>query len=277
MKAFKRARRQWRSHPLWSQYISPLGKIYLNVVPWLDILTMLAWGVLFLKYFVIGRLQLLIHPNYFALVLAAGIVLVVIAGVNTWNQVSEKQGKIPPLTAAETQHLTLFPPGVATSLLLIVALSGFIIPPKILASDTALQRGLSETLPYTRTEAQTFYSAIKPEERSLLDWVRTFNAYPEPDAYRGQPANVTGFVVHSPTLSEEYILISRFVITCCAVDAYPVGLPVKLPPGTPRYEQDIWLEIQGEMTTETFGEQRQLVIAAKNTQQIPTPSNPYEF
>jgi uncharacterized repeat protein (TIGR03943 family) len=59
---------------------------------------------------------------------------------------------------------------------------------------------------------------------------------------------VSGFVTHIPGWPDEYFMITRFVLTCCAADAYPVGLPVELPPGTERPKPDTWLEV-GHMTT----------------------------
>ncbi|MEA5467909.1 TIGR03943 family putative permease subunit, partial [Spirulina sp. 06S082] len=133
------------------------------------------------------------------------------------------------------------------------------------------------SLPFTRTQVQSFAARIKPEDRTLMDWIRTLNAYPEPDAYTDLPANVTGFVVYIDSLPKDYLMISRFVITCCAVDAYPVGLPVKLPSTRDQFPPDTWLKIEGIMTTEELNGERRLVINATNANKIDTPSNPYEF
>ncbi len=46
------------------------------------------------------------------------------------------------------------------------------------------------------------------------------------------------FVVQLPQLLDNYLLISRFILTCCAVDAYPVGLPVKLSGSRGQYYYD---------------------------------------
>lgn len=155
-------------------------------------------------------------------------------------------------------------------------------------SQMALQRGISESLPVTQTQTQEFRASIKPEERSLIDWIRTLNAYPEPDAYQGQRAKVTGFVIHSPILPDNYIFLSRFILTCCAVDAYPVGLPVRLEGDRSQYPPDTWLEIEGEMMTETLAvdtqtmektptQKRQLVLGAQSIKTIPTPDDPYGY
>ena len=263
--------------------LTPKLKLFL---PGLDILAILAWGVLLFKYWVTGQLKLLIHPNYNLLVLATGILLIILAGVKAWLwvQTLRKKGN----NGETVEHITIFPPGWGSSFLIISAIAGFIIPPTIFESQMALQRGISESLPITQSEIQSFALNIKPEERSLIDWIRTLNAYPEPDAYQGQKANVTGFVVHSPLLPENYIFLSRFIITCCAVDAYPVGLPVKLERDRSSYPPDTWLQIEGEMMTETLTidtqtmqqtptQKRQLVLSANSITTIPTPNDPYGY
>jgi uncharacterized repeat protein (TIGR03943 family) len=122
----------------------------------------------------------------------------------------------------------------------------------------------------------------------LIEWVRTLNVYPEPDAYNGQKAKITGFVVHLPGLPDNYLYLSRFILTCCAVDAYPVGIPIKLPQPRSNYPPDTWLEIEGEMITEILPSininksenettKRQLVLNASALKPIPTPKNPYEY
>jgi uncharacterized repeat protein (TIGR03943 family) len=249
----------------------------------LDIIALLAWGILLLKYAVTGQLRLLIHPNYFSLVILTGIILIILGLVRLAQFLAVK-----PSNRDNLQHITLFPPGWASSLLIVTAIFGLMIPPQILTSQAAIQRGMTESLPVTRAQPQAFRTTTKPEERSLIDWVRTLNAYPEPDAYNGQRARVKGFVVHLPQLPDDYLMISRFVITCCAVDAYPVGIPVRLPQSRANYPPDTWLEIEGEMATEvlalnrqtlmeTESGKRQLVLIADNIEIIPTPADPYAY
>ncbi|MDJ0844096.1 TIGR03943 family putative permease subunit [Crocosphaera sp.] len=256
------------------------------LLPGLDILAILAWGVLLSKYWVTGQLKLLIHPNYNLLVFGTGILLIILGGVKSWLWVQTLRQK--GNNGETVQHISIFPPGWGSSLLIISAIAGLLIPPIIFDSQVALQRGISDSLPITQSQTQSFALNIKPEERSLIDWIRTLNAYPEPDAYQGQKANITGFVVHSPLLSEEYILLSRFIITCCAVDAYPVGLPVKVERGRSNYPPDTWLQIEGEMMTETLAidtqtmqetptQKRQLVLSANTITTIPTPDDPYGY
>lgn len=248
----------------------------LNILPILDILAILSWGVLLFKYWLTGTLRLLIHPNYFLLVFITSIFLLFLGTIKTAQFLSDK-GK-----SDSSGHLSLFYPGIGSSLLLFTAILGLTIPPGVLASQTALQRGMSESLPEVRSQPQEFRLSVNSEERDLIDWVRTLNAYPEPEAYVGQKAKVSGFVVHLPQLDDNYLMITRFILTCCAVDAYPVAIPVKLESTRDDYPPDTWLSISGETIVETLAhagdvDKRQLVIKAKSIEKIPTPADPYGY
>jgi len=248
-------------------------------LPILDIFTLGIWGIVLLKYWHSGELNLLIHPHYFGLIVVTGLALLSIAAwkmlwlLKRWRQhVSGRSVNIPLV-----QHLSLFPPGLSSSLLLVIAILGLIVKPKVFASDTAMQRGISESVTVTRLQPQAFKPLSKPEERSLIDWIRTLNIYPEPDTYTGQPVKLKGFVVHPEKLPPKYLLVSRFVITCCAADAYPVALPVKLKVNKDKYPVDTWIEVEGKMITENLEGERQLTIEANSIEKIDKPDNPYNY
>jgi uncharacterized repeat protein (TIGR03943 family) len=246
------------------------------LTPIIDILAIIGWGSLLLRYWLTGQLKLLIHPNYFILVFFTSLLLLALGITKIWFLLRDLKGKKRENNDT-IQHITVLPRNWGSGLLLITALLGLFIQPTVLTSQMALQRGVNDTLPVTRVETQSFRANIKPEDRTLLDWIRTLNAYPEPDAYAGQPVKLTGFVIHKDHLAENYLYISRFVLTCCAVDAYSIGLPVKLDQPRDFYPPDTWLEIEGEMMTETIDGKRQLVIQAKTARKIPTPSDPYSY
>ncbi len=266
--------------------------------PWLDVGAIFAWGVLLVKLWVTGELSMLIHPNYFGLTVCGGLGLIAIAGFKAWQLLPigrpEKGQSLNQTNSM--QHLGSSALGWSGMVFMVAALVGFMMKPTVFASDKALQRQVTDFVPLagqtisgdltaiTKLKPQPFNANNKPEERSLIGWVRTLTVYPEPDAYTGQPVNVQGFVIHAPELPEQYILLARFIITCCAADVYPVGLPVKLKENRSAYPPDTWLEVQGVMITEKFGvkqsypvgNRRQLTIQANSIKQIPKPKNPYD-
>ena len=258
-----------------------------KISPWLDALAILGWGILLLKYWITGKLSILIHPNYFGLTVAGGIGLMVIGGFKVWEllkvdraaqQLRTSPANNSPRTT-EVEHVTLFPPSVGSTLMLSVALIALIVTPRTFTSQTALERGLTESLPITRLQPQEFRNTTKPEKRSLVEWVRLLNFNPEPDTYLSQKVKVQGFVIHPPNIAEQYMWIGRFIITCCAADAYPIGLPVKLAIGQTRaaFPPDTWLEIEGETIVEELQGKRKLIIQASSLTPIPEPKNPYDY
>ncbi len=234
---------------------------------WVTVAAFGLWGVLFLLFWLLGRLGLLIHPNYFPLAIISGFILLGIAIIQA-RRLANRQ--VVPL-----QHISLLPPNWMSWLLVITALIGLFVTPRPFNSDTAIHRGLGEGLIVTRNRPEAFRANIPPERRTLVDWVRTLDIYPEPDAYTGLPVDVEGFAVHPETFSEDFLTLARFVITCCAADAYPVGLAVKLPEPRSNFPADSWYRVKGRMITETINGQRQLTIQATELISIPQPANPF--
>lgn len=245
---------------------------------WLDTTALLLWGVLLLKYWVSGQIYYLLHPDYIWLTIFAAIALLLIAGHQIWTYITQRnRSSLIRMSAATMQHISILPTGLGSGILVAIACLGLLYTPRPFASDIALQRGVTDTLMMTRSQPQSFRVSNQPEARSLLDWIRTINVYPEPDEYSGDPVNVEGFVVYPPELPDGYLMISRFIITCCAADAYPVGLPVQVVGDRTQYPADAWFRVKGSMTTETLNGQRQLVIQGDSLESIPTPRNPYDY
>ena len=254
---------------------------------WLTLVPLLLWGSLLLHYWRSGDLNLLIHPVYHGLTLVTGLILIILPLGQLllgWSDQAQDTARSPRLGASSVLHP---PQWAAIVLLSVIALAGFWVPLRVFASSVASDRQVADFLTINRREPEAFRLSVKSEDRTLVDWVKTLNVYPEPDAYQGQAVKVEGFVLHPPDLPENYILLARFVITCCAADVYPVGLPLRIDatgptiktPGNDRsaYPIDHWFSVQGTMTTDTLNNQRKLVIQPTEITAIPEPDQPYEF
>jgi uncharacterized repeat protein (TIGR03943 family) len=244
----------------------------------MDTLALLLWGILLLKYWISGQIYYLLHPDYIWLAVSGGIGLLILGLWQVIRFVSQLRpnARLSQQGSAPLAHMTVLPAGFGSGLLIVIACVGLVYTPRPFASDIALQRGVTDTLSMTRSQPQEFRVSNQPEDRSLLDWIRTISVYPEPDAYTGDPVIVEGFVVYPPNLPNDYLMISRFIITCCAADAYPVGLPVKIEGDRTQFPADKWFQVQGSMITETLDGKRQLVIKSDSLEPIPTPRNPYD-
>jgi uncharacterized repeat protein (TIGR03943 family) len=253
-----------------------LQKFWKAGQPWLDVVGIALWGFLLLRYWFTGQLSLLIHPNYNWLTVTAALALLGLAGWKGYD-LRQKVGR----NLDNPQHITLLPNNWGSSLLIMTALIGLLITPRAFASQTALQRGVNDSITLTQVKPQAFRGVAKPEERSLIEWIRTFQVYPEPDAYAGQKVKIQGFAVHPDNLPEQYFLLTRFVITCCAADAYPVSLPIKLSEGNRNnYKVDQWFEVEGQMITETLAESKRQAVVQSNSsliRPIEQPKKPYDY
>lgn len=240
---------------------------------WLDIAAIAAWGVLMLKYWLTGKLRVLIHPAYAWLCVVAGVGFLI---VSIWKALQVRSRR---RLSESQQHVSLFPPGWSTGLLLLAACIGLVVTPRPFTSQVALDRGVTDFLGVARIEPQSFRGVTNPEDRTIIDWSRTLSVYPEPDAYAGDPVDVIGFVILPEELSADKLIVARFTITCCAADAYPIGIPVVLPEGEARsqFESDSWIRVRGEMISTTLAERRQVAIAAREIEFVPEPDNPYDY
>ncbi|MEC4895865.1 MAG: TIGR03943 family protein [Oscillatoria sp. PMC 1051.18] len=248
------------------------------LLPVLDISVLIFWGILLLKFWLTSNLDLLMHPEYGWLAIAAGFLLLAIGilkGIQlNWRLRQQRWGYINEMPVVT--HVSLLPPVLTSALLLLVAIIGLLTTPQVVSTSKLVDEGVSKSLALNANVSPSFLPATNPEDRTLIDWIASLNRNPEPDSYIGKKVKVTGLIVNETQLPEEYLLLSSLVINCCTPDLYPVALPVKLPENNRQsYTANTWLEIEGTVISDTLQGRRQLTIDAANIQEITRPDNPY--
>jgi putative membrane protein len=215
-----------------------------------------AYGLYLLYVYWSGALYFYIHPLYAIPTLVSGLVLLALALL---VPADDRPG--PRRVAAV---------GLAMPLLL-----GVLVPPQPLGFSAAAQRGV-ELGPIGGVESAAPLSlGLAPEAYTIKDWVKAFQADPEPGRHAGKPARVSGFVYRSPDVPADWFLVARFVVKCCAVDAQPVGLPVRATGPVPATGQ--WVAVEGAWeVVETTGS-RKAVIAATRVVPVSRPDQPYLY
>ncbi len=221
------------------------------VVKQLTYLVLGLWGVVLLKCWADGRLNLLLHSNFHSLVLATGVIFLLLASAGL---------RWPPSGPSRRNYLPMA----------VLSLSGIALmlwPPKPSLS----------TLAANRSSAQLGDSELSflspPEQRSLSDWVRLLNSQPDPQLYAGNPVQVSGFVLAVPGAPPE---IARLLVRCCLADATPVGLAVRWPPKQQWPTPDQWLQINGVMAVESHQGALRAVLVALKIKPIKAPARPLE-
>lgn len=94
------------------------------------------------------------------------------------------------------------------------------------------------------------------------------------DSLLGQQITTVGRAYRGADIPIGHISIFRFVITCCAADAQPVGMLVQtdtknLP------ESDQWVQVQGKLELHQVDGRDQFVIVATSITVIDPPQSPY--
>jgi uncharacterized repeat protein (TIGR03943 family) len=121
---------------------------------------------------------------------------------------------------------------------------------------------------------------VDTSEYGVKDWAALIRQTTDTTALVGKQVELTGFVVPGDDGS---FTLTRFVISCCAVDAQPVGLGVVTGDGDGAGagtvpDEGQWVTVRGALAAnpDQSADARIVVKAAKITD-IAQPEDPYEF
>jgi len=108
-------------------------------------------------------------------------------------------------------------------LLALPLLVGLLVPQRALGATAASLRGVRAGLELN-LDAGKAALAVPPRERNVMEWMQALAAAPDPASLHGEPVDITGFVVRTPGMSENRLVVTRFSVTCCVADAAAIGL-----------------------------------------------------
>ncbi len=167
-------------------------------------------------------------------------------------------------------------PGATLILMIIPLILGVLIPPQPLSTSSLNTRGMSLSAPVSIGQQSIQTMDITPDDRTVLDWIKLFNYETDLSTYMGKPANVIGFVYHDPRLNTDQFMVGRFVITCCAADAFAIGIAVNWPESV-NLEDNTWVNVKGTVDVMTIDGRKVPVIHAQEVNPIQAPEQPYLY
>ena len=202
---------------------------------WSGILLMLVASIATIWLSFEEKLKWYIHPRYelFSLALATTGVLLALATIIT-----------PPKHNHKTSPKRYRSYGTAVIVIISIGML-LVIQPAALTSLTVSQRVMNSGANATSDARE---SAILKERGSytnftIKDWSLLLSQSSDPKQYQNKPAKVSGFITASN--DENVFFVSRFVVTCCALDARPIGVPVYSPGWRKTFAPDQWVETSG--------------------------------
>jgi len=162
---------------------------------------------------------------------------------------------------ASDHHHSQNTTGLQIAIFVIPLMLGFGMQPRVLAS-TALSNSINTVGPvpyYTMRipRLDKLSSAVQSPNGSSVakesDLMRLYlNIDDHPEQVYNQRWKLMGFVYKDPKLAKNQFVISRFVITCCIVDATPIGIIVESP-NAPNLKADTWVEVEGLLQKRSIG------------------------
>ncbi|GAA3332919.1 TIGR03943 family protein [Curtobacterium albidum] len=247
----------------------------------------------------VGHLDLYINPRYdvFTIVLAAVAVPAAVAGLVVVarghghrhdDETDDDDGDHhdghgghggPTSSSAPTRRRVLgrVLGGAAALVTVGVTVAMLVLPPATLSARTAQQRSVDTPTLSNATGTQDVAllgsAGVDTSQYGVKDWAAVIRQTTDTSSLVGKPVRLTGFVVPG---ADGTFTLTRFVISCCAVDAQPVGLGVVTDGTVP--DADEWVRVEGKLAANPDpSADARIVIRAASVTRIAQPSDPYEY
>ena len=274
-----------------------------NLQYWRGVVLIGSISGLILVFWLSGQLSFFIHPRYnvFTVVMTAiAVVLSLMALVISSRVRKNTRVEAPASTVPLLEHgldhdhehddndgvelpttrlgaITAVTAAVVSAFALIALV---VLPPATLSTVTVENRALNQAA-LGDTQA-AFASAQNGEEATFLaftvrEWAGILRQTQDPAFFQGKPVDVVGFVVADRDNPGTFF-VTRFVVSCCAVDAQPVGVAVYEPGFEQNFPPESWVRVVGEFVLNPdTSSSHPLVLRPFEILPTEQPRDPYLF
>ncbi len=226
-------------------------------------LLLISIYILYINY--INRLAFFIHPRYLTLAL---ICASIIGTVAVFGIIHTYQTNKSVLKEKKSIFSVSFAILIATVLI-------FLIPVRSLSSESFALRSSNNGVNSTDAEKDNIRLKLKGRVDSssfkFFDWVSAKNLN-ENGVFKDKKFKGVGFITTNK--QPNTFDLSRFIISCCIVDATPVSLLVEYDYQNQFVAND-WVEVEGKFVIKTIEGKNQPVIIPTSVTKIPEPDYTY--
>lgn len=236
-----------------------------------------GYGIFILSLFARGVMSWYINPTYIAPTTLAGAVLIGLSVVAVARRPATESADscCEDDCGCGDEQTRYWTYGLLTIPLLLAVL----FPPRGLAAFSANQRGPQIAGLASVHGAGTLHRvslSVDTRQFTMQDWVGALSADPNPKDYMGKPIIVSGLVVHnSAEVPPGYVMVLRYLVTCCIADARPVGLVVK-DSSHGALKDNQWVTVTGKMGADSFQGQQIAVVEPRQIR-ITKAGSPYIY
>jgi putative membrane protein len=228
-------------------------------------LTLFLIGTYVIYVFAINRLAFFIHPRYLYFTVGCGLLIALIGLIGLFSILKNGFG------------VFAFPKNLLSwNFLVLTLVAGvFLVPIKSLSLESFALRNSKSSINFTEEEKNKtklkFSKNIDSTTFKFFDWINA-KSLNENGVFKNKQFKGSGFITagQSPNTFE----LSRFVISCCVVDATPVSLTVEYD-YSKQFKLNNWVEIEGVFEIKPVDGKNQPVIVPTNINKISEPDSVY--
>jgi uncharacterized repeat protein (TIGR03943 family) len=233
-----------------------------------------------------GQLGLYIHPRYFVFTVIMAVLggLLTLAAFAVTPEKHEHDDEhhaddpLEPVVARRPWSPLAALAGIVAIAVAFVAL--VIIPPSTLTTATVENRELNSSVTGEQGDTTSGVELAGADVKSLnlRDWASLLRDGSGSDFVVGKTTTLSGFVTADSNDPDNVFYLTRFVITCCAVDAQPIGVPVYSPGWSSTHAVDSWVEATGTFELNPSALSLESVVLSNPTvKAIDQPAEPYAY
>lgn len=225
-----------------------------------------------------GRLGYYIHPRYFTFTILASVVGLIILFKAALSYTYKKEPTIITYHSYSELMITfakwLLSKGAWFVIIAIVLLAW--APARPLLSGAANRRQ-QQAQEITQVSKQAIMQTDWFENPETIDQISQVMSFEEgQEVLEGKEFKLTGFVRADQNGDNNIFLLSRFVLTCCTVDATPSALKVYSKGWQSKFPIDSWVKVEGSFESLQTNQGQQLLLKGK-IQRVPQPEQPYDY
>jgi uncharacterized repeat protein (TIGR03943 family) len=244
---------------------------------WLGVTLSLVGVVAILWLGATGRLELYIHPRYtvFTIVMAviggAASIAAFLVVPGPAHEHDDELPEDPPRTGWRAAM------AIGGSVLLVAAsvVALLVLPPATLSSATADNRDIAGSTALSSSDTTELVGGDSTTF-TVKDWATLLHQGLGDDFFAGKAAAFSGFLV--ATDDPDVVYVARFLVTCCAVDAQPLGVPVLLPGWQDDFAADDWVAVTGGFSPNPDPAATEPIVLVPATfDAIDQPAQPYVY
>ncbi len=219
-----------------------------------------------------GMLGFYIHPRYNLFTLAMAVIGVALMAIALF---------VPHTGHSHAGHKHAKGHSVmewlSLSLVAVVVVIALVLPPTTLSSYTAENRSFGTVATSPAADAIDVDSTTSGfENLTVRDWASLLIQTQDPSFFRGKPFSALGTI--TDTGDPDVFFLTRFVVTCCAVDAQPVSIPVYYPGWGDDFAVDSWVTVTGGFQVlPQVAEPGNLAVVPADVVNEEVPREPYLF